>query len=79
MFAGLIGGFVLLYIGVILAPLIANQVTAAGQTYETSRANSSISGSSGTLLGLTTTFYCLTLAAIALATTTQALRASGMM
>lgn len=71
MLANLIGGFVLILIGVTLAPLIANEVTSAQ--------SGNITGSSSTILGLTITFYCLSIAAIALATTTQALRASGMM
>lgn len=72
MLGNIIGGFIVILVGVTLAPTIANEVQGA-------KDNNNISGASSTILGLTTLFYNLSIAATAIGIAAQGLRNSGLM
>jgi len=70
MLGNLLGGFVIIVIGVTLLPTVANSVAEAQ--------GGNVTGTSSTILGLTTLFYSLAIMTAALAIAAQGLRASGM-
>ena len=73
MLGNLIGGFVVILVGVTLAPTVANEVTnAQGGT------GSNITGASSTIIGLTTLFYCLAVASTGIGITMVGLRNAGL-
>lgn len=72
MLGNLIGGFIVILVGVTLAPTVANEV-------QTAKSNTNISGASNTIVGLTTLFYCLAIASSAIGIATLGLRNSGLM
>ena len=55
MLGNIIGGFIVILVGVTLAPTVANEVAGA-------QANANITGASSTIIGLTTLFYNLSIA-----------------
>jgi xanthine/uracil permease len=72
MLGNLIGGFIIILVGVTLAPTVANEVKGAQN-------NGNITGASNTIIGLTTLFYCLAIASAAIGICTVGLRNSGLM
>lgn len=72
MLGNLIFGFIVILVGVTLAPTVANEVAGA-------QANTNITGASDTILGLTTLFYVLAIASVGIGITTVGLRNSGLM
>jgi len=72
MLGNLIGGFIVILVGVTLAPTVADEVQAA-------KANTNISGASNTIIGLTTLFFCLAIASTGIGIATVGLRNSGLM
>ena len=72
MLGNLIGGFIVILVGVTLAPTVANEVAGA-------QANANITGASNTIVGLTTLFYCLAVASTGIGIATVGLRQSGLM
>ena len=72
MLGNLIGGFIVILVGVTLAPTIADQVWTAQNS-------SNITGASDTIIGLTTLFYCLAVASTGIGIATVGLRNSGLM
>jgi xanthine/uracil permease len=72
MLGNIIGGFIVILVGVTLAPTVADEVAGAQD-------NSNITGASSTILGLTTLFYNLSIAATAIGIASQGLRNSGLM
>ena len=83
MLGELVGGFVIILIGVTLAPTVANTVKhATSDTFygpSPGYVNTTITGSSGTILDLTTLFYVLAVASAGIAIAAQGLRAAGML
>jgi hypothetical protein len=73
MLGNIIGGFIVILIGTTLAPTVATQVWTATSNTTT------MSGASGTVLGLTTLFYNLSIASSAIGIAAQGLRNSGLM
>ena len=73
MLGNLIGGFIVILVGVTLAPVVATQVANATAT------GSNITGASSTIIGLTTLFYCLAVAATGIGIATVGLRNAGLM
>ena len=71
MLGNLIGGFIVILVGITLAPTVAQQVGTA-------TANDNITGASSTILGLTTLFYCLSVTSVAIGITMVGLRNSGL-
>ena len=55
MLGNLIGGFIVILVGLTLAPTVAQNVGTA-------QADGNITGASDTIIGLTTLFYCLAIA-----------------
>jgi len=72
MLGNIIGGFIVILVGVTLAPTVAQEVGTA-------QADGNITGASSTILGLTTLFYNLSIAATAIGVASQGLRNSGLM
>ena len=72
MLGNLIGGFIVILVGVTLAPTVANEVKGAQN-------NGNITGASDTIIGLTTLFYALAIASAAIGIATVGLRNSGLM
>lgn len=72
MLGNLIGGFIVILVGVTLAPTVANEVKGAQN-------NGNITGASSTIVGLTTLFYVLAIASAAIGIATVGLRNSGLM
>jgi len=74
MLGNVIGGFIVILVGVTLAPTVANQVADAQNS---SKYN--ITGASNTIIGLTTLFYCLAVASTGIGIATVGLRNAGLM
>lgn len=72
MLGNIIGGFIVILVGVTLAPTVANAVAGA-------QLNNNITGASSTILGLTTLFYNLSIASTSIGIAAQGLRNSGLM
>lgn len=72
MLGNLIGGFIVILVGVTLAPTVADEVKGAQN-------NGNITGASDTIIGLTTLFYALAIASAAIGIATVGLRNSGLM
>jgi hypothetical protein len=72
MLGNLIGGFIVILVGVTLAPTVSNEVQAA-------KDNTNITGAANTIVGLTTLFYCLAIASTGIGIATVGLRNSGLM
>jgi hypothetical protein len=64
MLGNLIGGFIVILVGTTLAPTVAQNVGLA-------QADGNITGASDTILGLTTLFYCLSIASTAIGIAAQ--------
>jgi hypothetical protein len=73
MLGNLIGGFIVILVGVTLAPTVANQVASSVET------GANITGASATIIQLTTLFYCLSVASVGIGIATVGLRNSGLM
>lgn len=71
MLGNLIGGFIVILVGVTLAPTVAQQVGTA-------QADGNITGASDTILGLTTLFYVLAIASTGIGIATVGLRNAGL-
>jgi xanthine/uracil permease len=71
MLGNLIGGFIVILVGVTLAPTVAQQVGTA-------QADGNVTGASDTLVGLTTLFFSLAIATSAIGIAAQGLRNAGM-
>lgn len=72
MLGNLIGGFIVILVGVTLAPTVANEVQGAED-------NANITGASQTIIGLTTLFYCLAVASAGIGIAVSGLRQGGLM
>ena len=72
MLGNLIGGFIVILVGVTLAPTVANEVQGAQD-------NANITGAASTIIGLTTLFFCLAIASTGIGIATVGLRQSGLM
>lgn len=71
MLGNLIGGFIVIIVGVSLAPSVANEVQAAR--------TGNVTGAASTILNLTTLFFVLGIASAGIAVAAQGLRAAGML
>ena len=80
MLGNLIGGFIVILIGVTLAPTVANAIEL-GQLNESGGTDGAINitGSSATILSLTTLFYCLAVATTGIGLAVTGLRRGGLM
>lgn len=72
MLGNLIGGFIVILVGVTLAPTVANEVQGAQN-------NANITGAASTIIGLTTLFYSLAIASAGIGIATVGLRQAGLM
>ena len=78
MLGNLIAGFVVILIGVTLAPAVANEVSYA-KAGNGAEVTWNITGSESTIVGLATLFYCLAIATAGIGIATVGLRNSGLM
>ena len=80
MLGNLIGGFIVILIGAVLAPSVANAIEL-GQLNESGGTDGAINitGSSATILSLTTLFYCLAVASSGIGLAVVGLRKGGLM
>lgn len=71
----------MILVGVVLAPAVSNTVASAriNATGVVGGAGVNLTGSSNTILGLTTLFYCLAVASTGIGIATLGLRNSGLM
>ena len=79
MLGNIIGGFIVILVGVTLAPTVANEVQGARFNQSGGTLGQNITGASSTILGLTTLFYNLSIASTAIGIAAQGLRNSGLM
>jgi len=79
MLGNIIGGFIVILVGVTLAPTIADEVRGARGNATGVGLGTNITGASSTILGLTTLFYNLSIASTAIGIAAQGLRNSGLM
>jgi hypothetical protein len=79
MLGNIIGGFIVILVGVTLAPTVANEVRGARGNATGIGLGTNITGASSTILGLTTLFYNLSVASTAIGIAAQGLRNSGLM
>lgn len=79
MLGNIIGGFIVILVGVTLAPTVANEVMGARYVGGNTSAPTNITGASSTILGLTTLFYNLSIASTAIGIAATGLRNSGLM
>jgi len=79
MLGNIIGGFIVILVGVTLAPTVANEVQGARTNSSGGTDGVNITGASSTILGLTTLFYNLSIASTAIGIAATGLRNSGLM
>ncbi len=81
MLGNIIGGFIVILVGVTLAPTVADAVALArgNASGVINGVGANITGASSTILGLTTLFYNLSIAATAIGIAAQGLKNSGLM
>ena len=76
MLGNIIGGFIVILVGVTLAPTVAQQV---GISRGASDGSTNITGAAYTIIGLVTLFYCLAIATTGIGIATVGLRNAGLM
>jgi hypothetical protein len=76
MLGQLIGGFIVILVGVSLAPTVANEVVYATNSSST---GANVTGAANTVAGLTTLFYCLAIASAGISLAAIGLRKAGLM
>jgi len=79
MLGNLIGGFVVILVGVTLAPTVGNEIRGAQGNSSGIGQGTNITGAANTILGLSTLFYCLAVASTGIGIATIGLRNSGLM
>lgn len=80
MLANLVGGFMAIIVGLSIAPVVANEVQGArGWNGSVYLDGANVTGASGTVLGLTTLFYTLGVAVVAMGLAVSGLRKGGLM
>jgi len=79
MLGNIIGGFITILVGVTLMPTIADQVELAQIGNSTGGNINHLSGTSATILDLTTLFFALGIASAGIAIAAQGLRAAGLL
>jgi hypothetical protein len=79
MLGNLIAGFIVIIVGISIAPTVANEVEGARFNASGDTGGRNITGASSTILGLVTLFYVLGIASAAIGIATVGLRNSGLM
>ena len=81
MLGNLIGGFIVILVGVTLAPTVATEVKGAraNATGDVGGTGVNVTGAASTMLNLTTLFYCLAVASAAIGIMAVGLRQAGLM
>lgn len=77
MLGNIIGGFMAILVGASIMPTVADQVYSARQHNDTFATN--VTGAASTIVGLTTLFFALGIAAIGISVAAQGLRAAGLL
>lgn len=79
MLGNLIGGFIVILVGVTLAPTVATEVRGARGNATGIGVGTNITGAANTVIGLTTLFYCLAVASAGIGIAVVGLRQGGVM
>jgi hypothetical protein len=82
MLGNLVGGFIVILVGAVLMPVVADQIASARENEvvgHSGTVNTTVSGTAGTLLGLTTIFFALAIASAGIAIAAQGLRSAGLL
>ena len=79
MLGNLIAGFIVIIVGMAIAPTVANEVEGARVNSSGGTGDVNVTGASSTILGLVTLFYVLGVAAAAIGIATLGLRNAGLM
>ena len=79
MLGNLIGGFIVILVGTTLIGSVADEVVETQTRNSTGNGSSNLGGAASTIIGLTTIFFALGIAAAGIAIAAQGLRAAGMM
>ena len=82
MLASLIGGFIIILIGVTLAPIIADSVNTAQYSANATGNKvvaTNVTGATFTLVGLVTLFYCIGVMTAGISVAINGLRQAGLM
>ena len=79
MIGNLVGGFIVILVGIVLAGPVANEVSGARGNATGLGLGVNITGSTSTILGLTTLFYALAVATTGIGIATAGLRKAGLM
>ena len=75
MLASMIGGFIIILVGVTLAPVIANSVV---DTTDNPTGLENLTGATATIVGLVTLFYCLGVMTAGVGVAVQGLKQAGL-
>lgn len=78
MLGNLIGGFIAILVGVTLAPTVASSVLQSQYYGGNTSLPTNVTGAASTIVGLTTLFFCLAIAAVGIAVAVQGLREAGL-
>jgi len=80
MLGNLIGGFVAILVGTSLMPSVSEQVYLARfESNSSGSVTTNTTGAASTILGLTTLFFALGIAAVGISLAAQGLRAAGLL
>ena len=79
MLGNLISGFIVIIVGVTLAPTVATTVQGSLVNASGGTGGVNITGAAATVMGLTTMFYCLAVASAGIGIAVVGLRNSGLM
>lgn len=79
MLGNIVGGFVTILVGVTLVPAVADEVAAARFSNVSAGTATNVTGAASTILGLTTLFFSLAVAAVGIGISASALKQSGLM
>lgn len=78
MLGNIIGGFIIIIVGLSVAPTVADTVYGARYNSYGNTTGVNVTGAASTILGLTTLFYCLAIASVGIGVTTVGLRKAGL-
>jgi len=79
MLGNIIGGFIVILVGVTLAPTVADQIAGAQDPDSNTSTTDNVTGAADTIIGLSTLFYCLAVATSAIGLAVTGLRKAGLM
>ena len=79
MLGNLIGGFIVIVVGTVLLPVIANQIVGTEQNASGSTVGYNVTGASAAIANLVIVFYALAIATVAISIAVVGMKNSGIM